>query len=873
MADAIKIPSPSAFLRPDSPQSSPASATLPALPPDDSAAPSERPAKSSRHERKVSSSTQTPKKASRKGNVAAAASGDGVPVKPKQTKSRNGCVTCKIKRLKCDEEKPGCKQCARRKVECGGYRKEYKWCPFEETTVKQVVDRQKPPPSPPNQQSNRTSKTATPTDEKATDAPILNAIALAERITRQPTPGAQLELPQRPAPARALDLPSANDNNNSSSSKRQVISPSRSRTHSASKGFVGPRSKKTASVSDTQKGVSNDEDRVEAASKDLLPVDAQSPTLTEILQPFAEDLADGLSIDGESIFKDPLTISHTWHPLEGPLSDIFAFDPVLSGLQATSDGVSPEQAQEALASRYSSPTNSTSTLSSDGFSSSWPTPTSFLFNQPGFAHDSPESLARRFLTVTCPILSIMDGPTENPWRTLIWPLAMQSDALYHAITAMTAYHASSDIKSLHRVGLYHKHQSIKHVMEGIQYKNMKEEAAIATAIALGFSESWEQPIASGNTHIKGAQVLVKDALASHRRQPRKGPALALLKFLCNAWVYMDVLVRLTAVDCDDSEDFDSTLLFSPDAPGIDIVMGKPGFGIDFGMPIDARLDPLMGCANTLFPLIGRVANVVRRVCRSPKNSPAIIETANELKLSLEAWEPPEFIEQPEDPTTQLHHALQTAEAYRWATLLHLQQSVPELPSSCSDEELAEEVMSRLATVPTASRTLVVQIYPLMVAGVLAETTEDRAWVSKRWSAMGQRMRIGVIDKCLLVAKEVWRRRDKYRSTPQEQRKIIKTSELHPVRRKGAPLKRSRDEPDEAPGQTGIVYSWIEADSGGNGGGGGGGVPGSRPQSSAGPGSSRRPGSNLEWYAPYSVRGHLHWIGVMWDWGWEVLLGG
>jgi len=23
---------------------------------------------------------------------------------------------------------------------------------------------------------------------------------------------------------------------------------------------------------------------------------------------------------------------------------------------------------------------------------------------------------------------------------------------------------------------------------------------------------------------------------------------------------------------------------------------------------------------------------------------------------------------------------------------------------------------------------------------------------------------------------------------------------------------------------------------------------------------------------YTVRGHLHWIGVMWDWGWEVLLG-
>lgn len=52
-------------------------------------------------------------------------------------------MTCKAKRLKCGEEKPGCQQCAKRKVECGGYRKDFKWRPFEETNVKVNIDRQR----------------------------------------------------------------------------------------------------------------------------------------------------------------------------------------------------------------------------------------------------------------------------------------------------------------------------------------------------------------------------------------------------------------------------------------------------------------------------------------------------------------------------------------------------------------------------------------------------------------------------------------------------------------------------------------------------------------------------------------------------------
>jgi len=49
-------------------------------------------------------------------------SGGAEKSKHKFSKSRNGCITCKSRRVKCDETKPACNQCARRRIECGGYR-------------------------------------------------------------------------------------------------------------------------------------------------------------------------------------------------------------------------------------------------------------------------------------------------------------------------------------------------------------------------------------------------------------------------------------------------------------------------------------------------------------------------------------------------------------------------------------------------------------------------------------------------------------------------------------------------------------------------------------------------------------------------------
>lgn len=131
------------------------------------------------------------------------------------------------------------------------------------------------------------------------------------------------------------------------------------------------------------------------------------------------------------------------------------------------------------------------------------------------------------------------------------------------------------------------------------------------------------------------------------------------------------------------------------------------------------------------------------------------------------------------------------------------------------------------------------------------------------------MRIGVIDKCALVTEEVWRRKNAYEAQPNNSRKLVATADLQPVRRRGEPLKRTREGFEDAdPGRKGMVYSWVEGDGAYTGDGSGNGSPEPKAEERF----PRRPKPlplNIGKMDPaYTVRGHLHWVGVMWDWGWE-----
>lgn len=466
-----------------------------------------------------------------------------------------------------------------------------------------------------------------------------------------------------------------------------------------------------------------------------------------------------------------------------------------------------------------------------------------IYRQPRLSSSSPEMLMLRFDRHTCGILSVKDGPSENPWRTMLWPMAADSPALYHAISSMTAFHYSKLKPGLRVKGIEHMKQSIHHFRMGIN--SMHTDTALATTLVLAFAESWDQHISTGIEHLRGARILVNRALMDQREDTRSIEDQERLKFLCNTWVYMDVIARLTSVDDDDSNDFDAALMPSQ----------RP-------MPANNEIDPLMGCASTLFPLIGRVANLVRKVMKQSSNSVNIVSQANDLKEAIENWEPPSAFQAPEDDTSEIQHSLQTAEAYRWATLLYLHQAVPEIPSMTA-AELAKKVLLYLATVPLSSRAIIIHIYPLLAAGCEAEGHEDRAWVEDRWAAMIQRMLIGNLDRCREVIKEVWDRRDADEANKcrqQHRRAAFQLSngfgKPHERRKRSFKLEDEvacTDWPDMSGGNRRRANEII----------------GPSPSTTRTPKLRKRSTDILEDIDfEKTVRGRLHWAGVMKDWNWE-----
>ena len=366
----------------------------------------------------------------------------------------------------------------------------------------------------------------------------------------------------------------------------------------------------------------------------------------------------------------------------------------------------------------------------------------FLLCQPRLSDDAPEMLLMNFDHNTCGILSVKNGRNENPWRTMVWPLAKDIPALYHAVSSMSAFHASKTRQDMKVHGIAHVNKSLENLRENMN--TMPVEASLATSLALAFAESWDTHVSTGIKHLHHGKILVNLALTKIQQKSMPALDVARIKFLCNTWLYMDVLARLTSIDVDERIEIDVGLWSQIDPEG----NGE-------------EIDPLMGCASTLFPIIGRVANLVRRVRNSTYNSLSTISTANKLKRDLEDWAPPKHLNRPEDPDCEITHSIQTAEAYRLATLLYLHQAVPEIPSR-SSARLAYLALVQLAAVPVTSRTVIVHIYPLLAAGCEASSKEDRNWVKERWETMSQKMQIGNVDKCLHVVQEVWRRRDQAR---------------------------------------------------------------------------------------------------------------
>jgi hypothetical protein len=167
--------------------------------------------------------------------------------------------------------------------------------------------------------------------------------------------------------------------------------------------------------------------------------------------------------------------------------------------------------------------------------------------------DSPEVLLSRFRDEICPMLSVTHGQ-NNMWKTLVLPAVRSSESLYHAISAQSALHISTDNR-LRIHGTKLMAQSVRKPRHEI--KGGFGISTLATILILAFWAICDEGFRVKKLHIEGAFV-VRDMIWSRSLGNESGALLLdsppLFIFLSDACIYLDVLTRLifsmtTSRDC------------------------------------------------------------------------------------------------------------------------------------------------------------------------------------------------------------------------------------------------------------------------------------------------------------------------------------
>ncbi|KAF2265262.1 hypothetical protein CC78DRAFT_515787 [Lojkania enalia] len=675
----------------------------------------------------------------------------------------SGCVTCKAKRMKCDEGKPSCEQCSRRRVPCGGYRKNLRWRTYPASQVAVYHKR-----------SDGSSK------QKSIEGIRRPTITAPKHL--QKSSNTQFQYQEYSSPGEEIEILNEDNLNIVACDDESFIS-------------------NWAPGSFFQDDFQEPPDQILDSSRTMESYVSNSSniSLTAFSDPFSNLLSTNVGWLSSKNDESTLSQESQWswlfdtmdfHETPNPASSISAFP---------TTGFDSASISESVSSKID-PNKDLLTL----------------FRQPQFHSDSTEIIAVVFHQQTCNILSILEETRQNPWKAYIWPMAKDYPPLYDSIAAMTCFHMSKAQPRLRDRGLEHMQSSIHGLDMDNTMGNINLDTKLAATLALGFAKAWDHQISStGMYYISRARTLTKEVLSSQLLSHSSHKDISQFRVLINICLYMDTIARFTSTD-NDQEPTNPPLILDNGYP-------SPPFS-------GTSIDPLMGCASSLFPYIAEVADLVRRVRSrmATRNSPTLISQGTKLKKKIEDWTVP--IEESLGSTIsqEMTEYIQTAEAYRWATLLLLHQAVPELPSRISLWGLAEKVLVFLATVPLTSNTRIVQIFPLMVAGCEAIEEEDRDWVEERWKLMARHMITGIVDRCLQISSEVWKRRDEY----------VAMHGYCPVFGKIVSVQGS----SSATGSSDFPMSAAF---------------------SRGVDTLTRSGC-----VEYTVKGGLHWLGVMKDWGWE-----
>lgn len=745
---------------------------------------------------------------------------NGNPAKPKQTKSRNGCKTCKQRRTKCDETKPICMKCAERNIPCGGYAPNFKW-----------VGSDFPANTPRVTPSTYLEKQEL--IDSALESAALSVVGKSLRELEQ-------KEDQGPSVKRLRRSWSLSD-----------VESARPRMKLATRASVGAypnaRLENSSTIFEIEEGdscnVNGEPDSLKSETSVLNVSTAETST-----SPVEDQLP-----------RDPVADLNLTPSLSALINQIFTPSAGKKGLVTLDEltALSPFELSDTVGLEFLLSQKELDTfLSLKQKTAEQKNPLGqSVFEQSLLQTSEHDQILGLYSSHTSGILSIKCGQNENPWNLLYVPLAKEYSIVFNSIASMTLFHLAGNCESdsergnMRSKGYLYMKKCILELAAGL--KSVEEEAddsslpldvALVTCLNLAISESWDTHTSSGIAHLKGAKSLIhrvmsliKEYMSKRRQQlPRNADAqlrgrLKLvnehewnqidegalkteatllpdflvprnLQLVFNKWIYLHVLSQMTVQSGQDEKGIDlvatiTSVIHKSQKQKIkkertqktwnqkepssspESELNGSNFSVDFfesfnySFQNNDLIDPLLGCAQSLFLIMGSVASLIslvrkekERSPKNPRNSLQNIGKASELRQRLLAWKPDVSSDgcslASGGESWDLHSCITTAEAYRIATLLYLYQAFPEIPLVPS-HQLAEKIFILLATVPSTSNLHIVHIFPLLVSSCEATSGEEREWCESRWAFLAKKLWIGNIDRAFEVVKEVWRRKDEH----------------------------------------------------------------------------------------------------------------
>lgn len=616
----------------------------------------------------------------------------------KSSKSRTGCRFCKLKRLKCDETKPECKNCLNRERKCPGYKQTYQWKSKCQTDIRSFDAALRKKTIAPRPATSKRKPKGKPTKSDEHDGNIQQTTGTPKAMCQQETTG----------------------------------------QHETAEVDVTYDTELHELPVDSECLISMN------ASQNLNNIDLDGYGFNDMIESLQFDNVLGLP----SLPDTDLTFSpnHGSTSVHGCLWDTAQTS--LGLLQDPTDinwGISIGKDRSNISTTIAESTDRRNRgkdirgLLRKFYTTSPSVPSTLV-------HHATRLVEHYFSTI-CGIYSCFDS-FLNPFRYTVSQSWSYSASTYYGIQSMAAAHMANELPRMRQEGLVLHRKASQHLGQEFQIcrsKGSNHDQALLSLLLLGMSACWQRPGDLGLPYLRTARTFVSTTLSQREATNAEPMTRSLLQFFEEAMIYWEMVTSFVA---DDTE--------------IDIVQPcNPLHHVEneiFGQsqPLDPpSLDhtsdsiphPWTGICPESQMLLGQVGRLVRRARmgkRTLENETRLFGLAMELEESLLATTTPSTSSMTDcgDLVTQDTDFITLAETTRDAGLLELYRVFPDLlwhrlgPRHNSNDDvnngggpnvssefasqswlasLAVHILKRLETIPNSSNVRCHQLLIVVIA--------------------------------------------------------------------------------------------------------------------------------------------------------------